>query len=294
MNSPIPEVTDRWVNIFFFFTLVGFFILFAEAEDHGRILAGALIAAVLAIIAFILNWLSLNGTISSILLGTTAYGLGGLTGAVVIIAFFISGSILTKTKLSENAGEITDKNFRRDGNQVWANGFWFCFWITNWFLTGYYGFMIASVASIAMATADTWATEIGGNRLKAKAWLITTGKSVTPGTDGAVSILGSIAALLGALFITLVYALMEFNVNVVVLAIIGLSGFLGCFIDSYLGARVQGKVIIWNKNADLPGTSVSAGNKKEKRYVIGNNAVNWISTGITSINSIIAILITDL
>lgn len=290
-------MTDRWVNIFFFFTLVGFFILFADAEDHARILAGSLFAAALAIIAFILNWLSLNGTISSILLGTIAYGLGGLVGAAVIIAFFISGSVLTKTKLTVNDAGFADKNFRRDGNQVWANGFWFCFWITNWFLTGYHGFMIASVASIAMATADTWATEIGGNRLKAKAWLITTGKSVTPGTDGAVSFSGSIAALLGAFFITLVFALMEFNVPVVVLAIISLSGFLGCFIDSYLGARIQGRVVKWKKKGDsstLPGASDSSRHGKEKPYIIGNNAVNWIATGITSIISIIAILITDL
>lgn len=270
---------DRWINIFFFLGLVFLFILFANAEEHQQVLMAVFLASLLALLAFIINWLTIDGAISAFIFGSIAYGLGGIPGAVVILGFFISGSILSKDLISQEG--FLEKKFRRNGVQVWANGFWFALWTMIWFLSGAGIFMIAAVTSIASATSDTWATEIGGNRVKGKTWLISTGEKVKPGTDGGISFLGTLASLAGAVLISSLFWIVEMQTDIYTLLIITISGFLGCQVDSYIGARFQ------NKNYDLSIITLFG---KEYMYV-DNNFVNWISAGLASIISLILILI---
>ncbi|MTI87824.1 MAG: DUF92 domain-containing protein [Balneolaceae bacterium] len=269
---------DRYVNIFLFFALVFVFILFGTAEVHLRILLAFLLALLFSQMAFVFNWLTLEGATAATVFGTIAFGLGGIPGAAVVMAFFISGSALSKDLIS-NEGFL-EKKFRRDGIQVWSNGFWFCIWIIIWYLTDYDGFKIAAVASLAMATADTWSSEIGANRLKAKTWMITTGKRVDPGTDGGVSVEGTFAALFGAGFICFIFWASEFEAGITALAIILGMGFAGSFIDSYLGARFQNETI---DGSFLPIFG------QENMYV-SNNFVNWAASGLASIISLFLIL----
>ncbi|MEX0844957.1 MAG: DUF92 domain-containing protein [Balneolaceae bacterium] len=233
----------------------------------------------MATIAFIFNWLTIDGAISAGILGSFAYGLGGMTGAAVLLAFFISGSLLSKDLISLD--DLLEKKFRRNSLQVWSNGFWFSFWILIWFQSGVEAFLIASVSSVGFAASDTWATEIGEKRLKGKTRLITTGKKVSPGTDGGVSFYGTVAAVAGAIFISLAYWLFEMESSLSTIMVIAISGFLGCLIDSYIGARFQ------NNKYNIPGISWM---DREYLYV-SNNFVNWISSGIASLISLIIILI---
>lgn len=269
---------DRWVNILFIFTLVVIFITYGEAEGHKQILFALLLAVLLATTAFILNWLTLDGASAAIIFGTIAYGLGGLTGAAVILAFFITGIILSKNEKDE-ANDI-----RRSGSQVWANGFWFALGVVIWYLTQNMAFLAAAVSSIAMATADTWATEIGASRLEAKTRLITTGEKVAPGTNGGISFYGTLAAFIGALFITLVFGFLNMHISYWLLIIIVVTGFLGCFIDSYLGALIQGRSYS-SAVISLLGL---------KYFYINNNVINWLACGFTAILSLVIILISGI
>jgi uncharacterized protein (TIGR00297 family) len=272
-------VLDRWVNIFFSLALVFVFILLGDIQDHNQILIGIFIAILFSTIAFVLNWLTIDGTISAIIFGSFAYGLGGLPGAAVILGFFISGSFLSKDLISKEG--FLEKKFRRNAKQVWSNGFWFALWILIWFLSGGNAFLFAGVSAIAAAASDTWATEVGGHRFKRKTWLITTGKKVESGTDGGISVYGTIAAFSGALFISLVFYIFGGEANFLTFIIITVSGFLGCLIDSYIGARFQ------NGNQKVPLTSLVG---VENMYV-SNNFVNWISAGFASVISLALTLI---
>lgn len=272
---------DRWLNIFFSLALVFVFILFGNSQDHSQILIGICLAVVCASIAFIFNWLTIDGAFSASIFGSYAYGLGGMTGAVVILAFFISGSIISKDFISKEG--FLEKKFRRDGTQVWANGFWFALWILIWHLTEIDAFLIAAITAVAASAADTWATEIGSNRMKGKTRLITSGKKVPPGTDGGISFYGTLAAIGGSLFIVGLFWLLYTEIHFLKIVMIAAIGFSGCVVDSYIGARFQ--------NQSLPGLSKIARLIGRQGLYVSNNFVNWISAGIASIISLILILI---
>jgi len=110
--------------------------------------------------------------------------------------------------------------------------------------------LAAYVGAVAAATADTWATEVGMLSLQ-RPRLIVLRRRVAAGTPGAVSLLGSVAALGGAWLVGL--AALAFTVLRAVLLESGLwnrdlawlplsaalGGMAGCLLDSFLGATAQ-------------------------------------------------------
>ena len=270
---------DRLINIFFLFSLVFIFILFADAEDHLRISLALILALSCAFLAFIMNWLTLDGLTAAVTFGLIAFGLGGLIGALIVLAFFISSSLLSKDMISEES--LLDKKFRRDGLQVWSNGFWFALWVIIWFLSKEKVFLYAGVVSMAFATADTWASEVGGHRIKGKTWLLTNFQTVKPGTDGGISIIGTIASLLGAFFIGGLFWLIEPEVTFLTFLLVSIAGFLGSFIDSWIGATFQG-VELHQSLKNIFARQIT---------YVDNNLVNWMAAGSSSAVALFIFLI---
>ena len=109
-------------------------------------------------------------------------------------------------------------------------------------------FSLAYVSSIATKLSDTFASEIGKAYGKTT-FLITTFQKVPAGTEGAVSLEGTLAALLGAAILPL-YAISvgifpTKNVStawkVTGFSIATISAFLATFAESWIGAEIQGK-----------------------------------------------------
>lgn len=112
------------------------------------------------------------------------------------------------------------------------------------------GFTAAFVGVIAVATADTWATEIGVMS-RHQPSLVNSGRPVPAGTPGAVSLLGLVSAAGGAWLVG--FAALAFYF---IIALIGeqpwmgvllwlptgalLGGLVGSVVDSFLGAVAQG------------------------------------------------------
>jgi uncharacterized protein (TIGR00297 family) len=89
---------------------------------------------------------------------------------------------------------------------------------------------------MAVATADTWGTEIGVLSQR-KPRSILTGQIVPRGTSGGVTLLGTSATILGGLAIGAAGLLLLGDWRVIPLGMIG--GVSGATIDSLLGARWQ-------------------------------------------------------
>ncbi len=111
----------------------------------------------------------------------------------------------------------------------------------------------AFLCGISCACADTLSSEIGQlSRKNPK--LITTFEEVKTGTEGAVSHLGWGVGFIGALIVSL--PSLYLSTSFFVLAII--IGFLGCNLDSFIGARFELKGKCSNKTTNLIATTSSS------------------------------------
>jgi Raf kinase inhibitor-like YbhB/YbcL family protein/uncharacterized protein (TIGR00297 family) len=209
---------------------------------------GIVLAAFIAVGAYLAKSLNRSGAIAAFILGSVIFGIGGLTWSILLMAFFLSSSLLSRLfkKKKQAVDEKFSKGSRRDSGQVAANG------AIAGLLTLLFPFFggpawtwAAFAGALAAANADTWATELGVLS-KIPPRLITTGKTVEPGTSGGVSIAGTLASLSGAIFIAIPAVLFKpaafnfsFEQNLLLFLIITLSGLAGSFLDSLLGATVQ-------------------------------------------------------
>lgn len=193
--------------------------------------------------------LSRSGALAATVVGALVFGLGGLAWGALLVAFFTSSSLLSFYKPARKARivEKFEKGSRRDATQVLANGGWLTLLaVLAWWRPAPWLFP-AAVGALATANADTWATELG-ILSPPPPRLITTGEPVPPGTSGAISRLGTMAALTGGLFIGFVatatavagYAGPNYHQPAAWLGFLGaVSGLAGSLFDSSLGATVQ-------------------------------------------------------
>ncbi len=210
--------------------------------SEGWIWLGLALAAAVSLAAWRLGALTASGALAASLVGGLTYGLGGLPAAILLIAFFGSSSLLSRASAGRKRKMAANfaKGSRRDWAQVAANGGMPVLALLSW-AGGLLTLPIAwavFAAALATVTADTWATELGVLS-KRPPRLITTGKTVLPGTSGGVSLLGSLVALGAALFMSLLAWLLLQQALIQVLLIVSTAGVLGSFVDSYLGATVQ-------------------------------------------------------
>lgn len=198
------------------------------------VLAGLALSLAVALPAYRKGSLSESGVLGAILVGTAIYAGGGPGWALVLIAFFVSSSGLSHYRQKAKSAALAEaKGGRRDFSQALANGGVAAGVAIASLLFPSPGWAAAFAGSLAAATADTWATEIG--TLSPRVVLVTTGRPVPPGTSGGVSWQGTMAGLAATAFIDLLA--MSFLDAPPASALVG--GMTGMFADSLLGATRQ-------------------------------------------------------
>lgn len=235
------------------------------------LLVGFLLASFIGYFAYRRGSLTESGVVGAIVTGTAIFGLGGFIPGALLVAFFVSSTVLSKyqARAKESVNEKFQKGSQRDLGQALANGGWAAVLAVAMAVVSADPansnlqriVFSAFVGALATVTADTWATEIGVLSSSLPR-MITNGRVVPAGTSGAVTPLGTLTALSGAIFIGIVvvaatqflfaaapYA--PFNLNVLsnnvaatlpgisIFSIAGVSGFAGSLFDSLLGATVQ-------------------------------------------------------
>lgn len=116
---------------------------------------------------------------------------------------------------------------------------------------------VLALAALAEAAADTGSSEIG-MAFPGKTLLISTFKPVPAGTDGGISVLGTLAAVLGAAAIALT-ALLSGLVTAREAGIIVIAGFLGTLVDSLLGGLLERRGRLNNDLVNLLSTAAAVG-----------------------------------
>ena len=156
-------------------------------------------------------------------------------------------------------------------------------------------YALACLAAISCSCGDTWASEVG-SVLGGSPRLITTWREVPRGTNGGVSMVGTVCSCAGGLavglgyFTTLaVFAWLGYfseglllSSQLPVLAVASFAGLFGSFVDSVLGATLQysGYSEKLGKIAHQPSDGVTHISGVD---LLDNHIVNLLSSLITAI-----------
>lgn len=214
-----------------------------------QLLIGFALAALISAAAWQARSLSLSGALAATLLGAVIFGLGGLSWAALLVAFFVSSSLLSRafSQRKRALNEKFSKGSRRDAGQVLANGGIAGLLVLLHLFFPQQGWpWLAYAAALAAANADTWATELGVLS-PIPPVRITTGQPVERGSSGGITPLGTLAALAGAAFIAALAALPWPDAPLrpppsqaaAVFLLVSLAGLAGSLVDSWLGAALQ-------------------------------------------------------
>jgi uncharacterized protein (TIGR00297 family) len=208
-----------------------------------QLLTGFLLAIAVSYAAYRAHSLSLSGAIAAVLTGTLIFGVGGWQWAVLLLAFFVSSSALTRAFKKRKTGlnEKYSKGGQRDAAQVFGNG-----GLAAMFAALHYSFpdsawvWLAFAASLAAVNADTWATELGVLSPHSPRMITNPAREVEKGTSGGVTLVGTLAALAGAGLIGLLAVLVAPSpTSAGAGLLVTLAGLSGALFDSLLGATVQ-------------------------------------------------------
>jgi uncharacterized membrane protein len=178
-----------------------------------QLLIALLVTTAFAALAYALGMISRGGALGGLLVGTTIYVSLGPRGFAVLALFVIGGSILTRFGY-RSAAVLCAVIAAATGSEL---------------------FTAAFVASLGAAFADTTESEIG-QLFSRTPRLITTLRKVPPGTDGAVSLPGTLAGVTAAG----ITAFLAFTLNILETPgdafLVAIAAILGTVADSLIGA----------------------------------------------------------
>ena len=203
---------------------------------------GFFLGGLIGYLAYRAGSLNASGAWAAGVTGGLIFGFGGLSWAVLLLAFFLSSSALSRAFSARKASlaEKFAKGARRDAGQVLANGALGALLVLLHALLPAADWpWIAYAGAMAAVNADTWATELGVLSAGPPR-LITSGRLVEKGSSGGVTLAGYLAASAGAGLIAALAWLLTPGIPWA--ALLGgamLGGLGGSTFDSALGATVQ-------------------------------------------------------
>lgn len=230
-------------------------------------LASSLLVAVLISLAFaLLAWrmraVSRNGAVAGFAVSCMLLRLTAAAFLVLLVVFVLTWAATRFGRARKQVAGIAERSAGRGARQVLANlgvgaaacAALFGLQMFSPTLSAAWGLplLAAFVAAMAECTADTVSSEIG-QAASPRAWLLTGWRWVPAGSDGAITVTGTLAGAAGAAAIALAASGLGLLPASAALCA-GAAGFLGMIFDTLLGGTL------------------------ERRGVLGNNAVNLFST----------------
>jgi len=196
-----------------------------------------LVTGVFAGLAYVLGMVSRGGALGGFAVGVTIYACLGPQGFAVLALFVVGGSALTRLGYlsKERRGVAQPHGGRRDARNALANCgvALLCALLAT--LVPDEAFAAAFVASLGAAFADTAESEVG-QLARRTPRLITNFRKVPPGTDGAISLPGTLAGLFAAGLTALFGLALGLVGGLETALLMAGAAFLGTVADSLAGA----------------------------------------------------------
>ncbi len=208
--------------------------------------------------AKLLEMLTPSGLAHAFALGTMLWTALGWRGWTVCVAYLFLGQAVTKVGFDEkeSLGIAEGRGGRRGPENVWGSALTGAMCATAAAIAyriggggaggaflglSYDVWSLGYVASLSTKLADTFASEIGKAYGKT-AFLITTLRSVPRGTEGAVSLEGTMASVVGGLLLSVyAYTVVGLLHSPGMVTISTLAAFVATMVESLIGATLQGR-----------------------------------------------------
>ena len=234
-----------------------------EVFNNSWLIAIAVNTILLAIAFFLpKKLLTPAGYLNAWLLGVLIWGTIHASGYLVVMFYFLVGSAVTRVgmKQKEAEGIAEKRKGERGPENVWGSALiaTICALVTlfvsdpvrDLLLLGY-------VASLSTKLADTCASEIGKAYGKTT-YLITTLQPVARGTEGAISLEGTIAGIVASIAL----ALVGWGLGLIDLPGIGwcaIAAFIATNLESLIGATLQSRFAwLTNEVVNIINTFIGA------------------------------------
>lgn len=213
------------------------------------------------------------GYLNAWILGVLVWGTLGWQGYVVVMFYFLVGSAVTYIGMAEKeaAGIAEERSGVRGAGNVWGSALTATICALGTLLVDSplkELLILGYVASFGTKLSDTTASEVGKAYGK-RTFLITTLQPVPRGTEGAVSLEGTVAGAIASVIV----ALLAWT-----LGMINFWGILWCIVAAFIATNIE----------SLIGATL------ESRIAwITNDLVNFINTAIGAIAAIVLALISN-
>ncbi len=258
------------------FASCAFMLGYGGAAEY---VAPILVIPTMISVVFKKQLLTSPGTAMAALLGTVVSIALANTGFILLLAFFVGSVITDKIKERHKKAEQNNKKERlpRTAWQVLANGVLPLVAAVLYIVTEDRVFLLAYVATLAEAFADTASSSVGV--LSSSAYDLFRLKKCEVGESGGVSLLGTLAALLSSTLLSLLAFILG-AITPTELIAVALIGFGGSVADSLFGSLLQGKFICAVCGARVE-TRLHCGEKASLCHglsFVNNSTVNFIST----------------
>jgi uncharacterized protein (TIGR00297 family) len=186
--------------------------------------------------------LTTSGIIHAWALGILVWGFLGWQGYLVILFYLVAGSGVTRIgkDIKEAKGIAEKRDGARGPENLWGSAFTAAICAIGYGILPNPLWQLGYVASLSTKLADTTASEVGKAYGKTT-YLITTLQSVPNGTEGAISLEGTIAGIIGSVLQALVGYGLGLIRNPVDVIICIVAAFIATNIESLIGAIWQAK-----------------------------------------------------
>ena len=239
------------------------------------VLVSTALTGVLSTLAYRRDVLTWDGSVAAFVVGMVIGIFGDVTWLFLLLFFLLSSFLATRYRfaLKEALGVQEGLRGERKATNVLANGL-APMAVAAISLAMPAGFPkivsgVVYLSALAVAGSDTLASEIGV--LSRRTVLITNGQPVPPGTDGGISLLGQMCAIGAAVYTSIVgwlvlsYLGRTWNLISITMpsspAYVAIPmgiGFLGCQLDSVLGATLERRGLVSKKTVNLVSTTFGA------------------------------------
>ncbi len=198
----------------------------------------------LIIISHKFKFLTPTGLITAAIIGFILTMFGSIRWFLLLLFFFLCCSTITKVRKDyKRSIGIIDPEGTRDWRNVLANGGVPMIYAILESITRGDIITVGFISAVAIATADTTATEIGVLSKSPPRLITNLSKRVPPGYSGGISLLGTVASFLGGLVISIISLL--FNLihaqPIQIIILLSVIGLFGSLLDSFIGAKFEAK-----------------------------------------------------